>query len=80
MSFLFWLCWIINLLLLIIALLGKGFQVRFWCWSGFKCLAHHCIDRRAGRKPYTPVFGKTKVDKSCCSVSSRMYDVGLVFI
>lgn len=29
MSFLFWLCWIINLLLLIMAILGKGFRSDF---------------------------------------------------
>jgi len=29
MSFLFWLCWIINVLLLIMAILGKGFRSDF---------------------------------------------------
>ena len=29
MSFLFWLCWIINLLLLVIAILRKGFRSDF---------------------------------------------------
>lgn len=29
MSFLFWLCWIINVLLLLIAMVGKGFRSGF---------------------------------------------------
>ena len=29
MSFLFWLCWIINLLLLVMAIFGKGFRSDF---------------------------------------------------
>lgn len=38
MSFLFWLCWIINVLMLLIAIVGKGFRSGFGAGVDFNVL------------------------------------------